>query len=82
MVKNGFLKCKCLEYTENSIKLMKLGADSDETEWIELYIRLASIGTVQKDYDNPEHSTITVDGLYITVDVPTETILNWIRDEE
>ena len=78
----GFIKTKCLEYTDNNIELSKLGIESDEYELVEIYIKVSEISTIEQSHRKNGCSLILVNGEFVTIEMTVGEILEILNSNE
>ena len=81
MVKNGFLKCDIVEYTDEAMELEKIGINSEETELVEANIKIADISMYERDHNDRNMTLIIIAGKYIALNINIEQLEKIIEDE-
>lgn len=70
----GFLHCKCLEYTDQSMELDKLGIENEDMEFIDIRVKLSDISSIELSHRRENCSVISLQGLFLTINISPDKL--------
>lgn len=70
----GFLHCKVLEYTDQSMELDKLGIENEDMEFVDIRIKLSDISSIELSPERENCALILLKGAFLTINVPPDKL--------
>lgn len=70
----GFLHCKVLEYTDQSMELDKLGIENEDMEFVDIRIKLSDISSIELSHQRENCSLISIKGLFLIINISPDKL--------